>query len=204
MSQPRVYTTNIERVTLENEAFRNVLNTNSRQQLVVMSLEPMEEVGMEIHKQVDQFIRVEQGVSVRGWRHYHDSCRYLAQYHQCWRWTTQVVYPLLATGTQTRNLPVVPASCLSFPLRLSSLLIATEWLEQIPTHGWDFIGENNEDGKRSEGLPVFLKKWTKIVVRSANRWPTVSVCLCSLTDRLEERRTQVHFNRRPIIGRSHP
>jgi mannose-6-phosphate isomerase-like protein (cupin superfamily) len=55
------YIGNIEKETVENENFRRVLNTTERSQLVVMSLLPGEEIGMEVHDTVDQFIRVEQG-----------------------------------------------------------------------------------------------------------------------------------------------
>jgi mannose-6-phosphate isomerase-like protein (cupin superfamily) len=55
------YVTNIERKTLSNSKFREVLNTTSRSQLVVMSLKPGEDIGMEVHDDVDQFLRVEAG-----------------------------------------------------------------------------------------------------------------------------------------------
>lgn len=55
------YTTNIETKTLENEYFREVLFTAERMQLVVMALQPGEEIGAETHDDVDQFIRVEAG-----------------------------------------------------------------------------------------------------------------------------------------------
>lgn len=55
------YTVNIEEKTLKNENFREVLYTAQHSQLVVMSLLPNEEIGMEVHEIVDQFIRVEQG-----------------------------------------------------------------------------------------------------------------------------------------------
>lgn len=51
---------NIERASLENENFRKVLYTDERLQLVVMSLLPKEDIGMEVHE-LDQFIRVEAG-----------------------------------------------------------------------------------------------------------------------------------------------
>ncbi|MBP6860199.1 MAG: cupin domain-containing protein [Candidatus Pacebacteria bacterium] len=54
------YTTNIERDTLENEAFRKVLYTGSYLQLVLMSVAAGDEIGEEVHGQ-DQFIRVEEG-----------------------------------------------------------------------------------------------------------------------------------------------
>lgn len=54
------YVTNIEKASLENKNFRNVLYTDKNSQLVLMSLLPKEEIGEEIHD-VDQFLRVEKG-----------------------------------------------------------------------------------------------------------------------------------------------
>ncbi len=53
----------IERQTLENRDFRRVLFTGKHLQLVVMSLEPGEEIGTEVHAHVDQFFRVEEGTA---------------------------------------------------------------------------------------------------------------------------------------------
>ena len=55
------YLTNIEKATLDNSKFRRVLFTGPHTQLVVMSLKPGEEIGLETHDDVDQFIRVEVG-----------------------------------------------------------------------------------------------------------------------------------------------
>ncbi|HKO62372.1 MAG TPA: cupin domain-containing protein [Pyrinomonadaceae bacterium] len=55
------YLIDIEEKTLENENFREVLFTASHSQLVVMSLLPGEEIGLETHDGIDQFIRVEAG-----------------------------------------------------------------------------------------------------------------------------------------------
>lgn len=52
---------NIEKDTLENENFRKVLYTAKHSQLVLMSLAPNEEIGMEIHPDNDQFFRFEKG-----------------------------------------------------------------------------------------------------------------------------------------------
>lgn len=54
------YIADIEKLSLENEYFRKVLYTDSKSQLVLMSLLPNEEIGEEIHD-VDQFLRVEKG-----------------------------------------------------------------------------------------------------------------------------------------------
>lgn len=51
----------IENDTLENSNFRKVLYTGKHSQLVLMSLKPNEEIGMEIHEDNDQFFRFEQG-----------------------------------------------------------------------------------------------------------------------------------------------
>ncbi len=51
---------NIEDIASKNEDFRQVLYTAKNCQLVVMSLKPREEIGMEVHK-LDQFFRVEEG-----------------------------------------------------------------------------------------------------------------------------------------------
>ena len=55
------YVNNIEEKTLANTFFREVLFTGKYAQLVVMSLLPNEEIGMEAHQTVDQFFRIEKG-----------------------------------------------------------------------------------------------------------------------------------------------
>ena len=55
------YIQNIEEVTKENSNFRKVLYTAKHSQLVVMSLKPGEDIGTEVHDDIDQFIRIEQG-----------------------------------------------------------------------------------------------------------------------------------------------
>lgn len=51
----------IEKLTLENESFRKVLYTAQYCQLVLMSLQPGEEIGSEVHEDGDQFFRFEKG-----------------------------------------------------------------------------------------------------------------------------------------------
>lgn len=55
------YCINIEEKTLSNNYFREVLYTGPNLQLVVMTLQPGEEIGLERHETHDQFIRVEEG-----------------------------------------------------------------------------------------------------------------------------------------------
>ncbi len=56
------YRGEIEKDTLENENFRKVLYTGKHSQLVLMSLAPKEEIGMEVHAENDQFFRFEKGM----------------------------------------------------------------------------------------------------------------------------------------------
>jgi len=55
------YNGQIEKLTLENSNFRQVLFTGKKTQLVLMSLKPGEEIGEEVHDKVDQFFRFEAG-----------------------------------------------------------------------------------------------------------------------------------------------
>lgn len=51
----------IERLTADNHDFRRVLYTGKNLQLVLMALQPGEEIGEEVHDDRDQFFRVEAG-----------------------------------------------------------------------------------------------------------------------------------------------
>jgi len=54
---------NIEKATLENDLFRKIIYTTNLTQLVVMTLKPKQNIGMEVHNG-DQFIRIEKGKGV--------------------------------------------------------------------------------------------------------------------------------------------
>ena len=51
----------VQRATLGNTDFRRVLFTGRQTQLTVMRLAPGEEIGVEMHDHLDQFLRIEQG-----------------------------------------------------------------------------------------------------------------------------------------------
>lgn len=56
-----MYTGSIEEQTEQNTNFRKVLATGEFMQLVVMALQPGEEIGSEVHEDTDQFFRIEEG-----------------------------------------------------------------------------------------------------------------------------------------------
>ena len=55
------WSADIEAATVGNETFRTVLFTGKHTQLTVMHLQAGEEIGLEAHEEIDQFIRVEEG-----------------------------------------------------------------------------------------------------------------------------------------------
>jgi mannose-6-phosphate isomerase-like protein (cupin superfamily) len=55
------FVTDIEHDTVENKNFRKVLYTGKYSQLVLMSLNPNEEIGSEVHEETDQFFRIDEG-----------------------------------------------------------------------------------------------------------------------------------------------
>lgn len=55
------YKQNIEQLTIENTDFRKVLYTGEHMQLVLMTLNPNEDIGLETHSENDQFFRFEKG-----------------------------------------------------------------------------------------------------------------------------------------------
>lgn len=55
------YVVNIEEATKENNTFRTALWTGENFQVTLMSIEPGDDIGLEIHPTVDQFIRIEEG-----------------------------------------------------------------------------------------------------------------------------------------------
>ena len=54
----------IEQYTLQNENFRTAVWTGSLMQMTVMTLQPGEDIGLELHTKTDQFLRVEQGSGI--------------------------------------------------------------------------------------------------------------------------------------------
>lgn len=59
-----IFHNNIENLSIKNNYYRKVLFTTKNMQLVVMSLLPDENIPLEIHKDHDQFIKIEKGYGV--------------------------------------------------------------------------------------------------------------------------------------------
>jgi mannose-6-phosphate isomerase-like protein (cupin superfamily) len=57
----KAFTGNLEHLTEANRDFRRVIYTGPHLQLVLMALQPGEEIGEEVHQSTDQFFRIEEG-----------------------------------------------------------------------------------------------------------------------------------------------
>ena len=58
------YVVNIEDATLQNENYRTTIWTGEKLQVTVMTIQPNDDIGLEVHHGIDQFIRIEEGDGV--------------------------------------------------------------------------------------------------------------------------------------------
>lgn len=61
---PNPYVVNIEQETLANENYRSTLWTGKNLQLTLMTIQPDDNIGLEVHNDHDQFLRIEQGTAL--------------------------------------------------------------------------------------------------------------------------------------------
>jgi len=59
---PNPFVIDIEGATLSNESYRTTLWTGSNLQMTVMTIDPGNDIGLEVHPDGDQFLRIEGGV----------------------------------------------------------------------------------------------------------------------------------------------
>ena len=55
------YIIDIEKATTDNENYRTTLWTGEKLQLTVMTIQPGDDIGLEVHQGIDQFLRIEEG-----------------------------------------------------------------------------------------------------------------------------------------------
>lgn len=61
---PQPFVVNINEITKQNQNFRTALWTGEHLQITLMNLNPGESIGLEIHHNVDQFIKIEEGIGL--------------------------------------------------------------------------------------------------------------------------------------------
>ena len=60
---PNPYVVNVEELTLQNENYRTTAWTGKYLQMTLMTIKPGEDIGLEVHEDHDQFLRLEQGTA---------------------------------------------------------------------------------------------------------------------------------------------
>jgi len=60
---PNPYVVNIEELTVSNTNFRTASWTGSQLQMTLMAIDPGDDIGLEVHDDHDQFLRIEQGTA---------------------------------------------------------------------------------------------------------------------------------------------
>jgi mannose-6-phosphate isomerase-like protein (cupin superfamily) len=58
------YVVDIEDATIQNETYRTTMWTGEKLQVTIMSIQPNDDIGLEVHHGIDQFIRIEEGQGV--------------------------------------------------------------------------------------------------------------------------------------------
>lgn len=61
---PAPYVTNVEQMAMQNTNFRTAIWTGENLQMTLMSIPPMGKIGMEMHEDTDQYLRIEQGTAL--------------------------------------------------------------------------------------------------------------------------------------------
>ncbi len=61
---PNPFVININRATLQNSNYRTALWTGQHLQLTLMCIAPESDIGLEVHPDTDQFLRIEQGCGI--------------------------------------------------------------------------------------------------------------------------------------------
>lgn len=61
---PQPFVVNINKATINNNTYRTALWTGNFLQLTLMSIRPGEDIGLEVHPETDQFLRIEEGFGV--------------------------------------------------------------------------------------------------------------------------------------------
>ena len=58
------FVVDVEKLTLDNNNYRTTIWTGKKLQMTVMTIEPGDDIGLEVHPETDQFLRIEQGSGI--------------------------------------------------------------------------------------------------------------------------------------------
>ena len=123
---PCPFVVNIEEATMQNDYFRIALWTGEYLQLTLMSIDVGDDIGLENHPELDQFIRIEQGRGIVRMGDRRDQLNYEAKVHDD--------YAILIPAGKWHNL----INTGRVPLKLYSIYAP-------PEHPWGTVHETKED-----------------------------------------------------------
>lgn len=128
---PGPYIADIRKAAIENDNYRTAFWTGGNLQMTLMSIPPNGEIGMEVHPDTDQFIRVEQGSGIARFGRSmcgQENCQYLNQ--------GDAVFVPAGVWHNIMN-------CSNCPLKLSSIYAP-------PHHKRGIVQPTAEDAERAE------------------------------------------------------
>ena len=128
---PHPYAVDIERATVQNDTFRTALWTGTYLQLTLMSINAGDQIGLEMHPDVDQFIRIEEGQGLVKMGSAKDALQYQAHVYDG--------YAALIPAGIWHN--VINTGCT--PLKLYSIYAP-------PNHPWGTVHRTKQEAEESE------------------------------------------------------
>lgn len=123
---PKPFVVNIHKAAELNDNFRTALWTGDHLQLTLMSIEPGGDIGQEIHQNLDQFIRIEEGQGLVQMGRQRDRMDFRERVHDDFAFVIPAGtwHNLINTGSR--------------PLKLYSIYAP-------PQHPWGTVHETKED-----------------------------------------------------------
>jgi len=129
---PYPYATNIDQATTHNNTYRTALWTGQHLQVTLMSINPGDDIGLEVHPDTDQFLRLEEGSGIVQMGNARDNLYYRQQIFKDWA----VMVPA-GTWHNITNTGHVP-------MKLYSIYAP-------PHHPWGTVHATKEVAEREEG-----------------------------------------------------
>ena len=129
---PLPYATNIDQLTVSNNTYRTAIWTGKHMQVTAMSINPGDDIGLEVHPDNDQFLRLEEGNGIVQMGNSPNNLSY--QQHVFKDWAIFVPAGTWHNLVNTGHIPI----------KLYSIYAP-------PHHPWGTVHQTKEIAKREEG-----------------------------------------------------
>lgn len=129
---PLPYATNIDQATTHNNNYRSALWTGPHLQVTLMSINPHDDIGLEVHPDTDQFLRLEEGHGLVQMGNSRDNLYYQQQVFKDW-----AIFVPAGTWHNITNIGTTP-------IKLYSIYAP-------PHHPWGTVHQTKAVAMREEG-----------------------------------------------------